>query len=204
MLYPTTIVSPLLRALVLLALATTSACVEPTGVAPETPPTPPRFALLGGPDFWTRCTGIVCELNSTNWDATSQRWDFGHNAFGYGPQVLHTFPESGRSYLVTYYATDYQGTTYSKEAPVHILDVSARGVRVRGNQVAEVTWAPVYGSMDVYRDGALVTQMAEGRNTGTWSDSLGKRGRNASHTYQVCEQGTRHCSNIATAWARDD
>lgn len=73
--------------------------------------------------------------------------------------------------------------------------LSATAYKVRGNKHADLAWSGATStSVDVYRNGAIVTTTA---NDGFYTDGpLGKGG--GSSTYQVCEAGTATCSNQVT------
>jgi hypothetical protein len=47
-------------------------------------------------------------------------------------------------------------------------------------------------SVDIYRNGVRIARV---QNSGTYSDTLIEHG---TYTYQVCEAGTRNCSNEVT------
>ena len=188
------------RVVLLLALIITSACSESAGVAPESTPRAPHLALQGGPSFWYRCVGMVCEFGSDNWDATSQFWEFGDGATGNFPHVHHTYPAEGGTYVVRYTATDYAGIRYSTTKTINLLALTVRGYKARGKNAVELSWAPSNGAVDIYRDNVLVAQISDAENTGDWVDYLNTRGKTHPVTYLVCIGGTRICTNTATAF----
>ncbi|MBN7824010.1 S8 family serine peptidase [Bowmanella dokdonensis] len=75
------------------------------------------------------------------------------------------------------------------------LSLSASGYKVKGLQYADLSWSgSSAGSVDVYRNGALVTTTA---NDGAYTDALNQKG-SATYSYQICEAGTSTCSATKT------
>ncbi len=72
--------------------------------------------------------------------------------------------------------------------------LSAQGGTKGKNTVVDLTWSSGGTSIDVLRDGNVVTTVS---NTGAYRDNLGK-GASGSFTYQVCNAGTSSCSGVAT------
>ena len=71
------------------------------------------------------------------------------------------------------------------------LDVT--GYKVRGVHHADLTWSGASGSVDIFRNGQIITTVGGTAHT----DNIGSRG-NASYTYRVCQAGTATCSNEVT------
>jgi len=75
------------------------------------------------------------------------------------------------------------------------LSLSANGYKVKGKWTADLSWSGAStGTVDVYRDGAFLTNTA---NDGAFTDATSIKG-SGSLTYQICEPGGA-CSNTATA-----
>ena len=75
------------------------------------------------------------------------------------------------------------------------ITLTARGYKVRGQQMVDLSWTGATSSnVDVYRNGVVV---ATTPNDGFDTDSPGGRGH-ASYTYIVCNAGTQSCSNQVT------
>lgn len=88
-----------------------------------------------------------------------------------------------------------QGGGGTEPPPEEGITLSAVGYKVRGIKTVDLSWSGATStSIDVYRDGALITTTA---NDGFHTDSTGQRG-GGSLTYQVCEAGTSTCSNTVT------
>jgi thermitase len=75
------------------------------------------------------------------------------------------------------------------------LSLSVSLFKVKGVRQADLTWSPTgAGTMDVYRDGALV---ATTPNDGAHIDVIGGRG-GGTFTYRVCVSGASTCSANVT------
>ena len=72
--------------------------------------------------------------------------------------------------------------------------LAATGYKVKGLQKAYLEWSGATSSVDIYRDGGLITTT---ENDGFYTDDINQKGR-GSYTYQVCEEGTSTCFNEAT------
>lgn len=81
------------------------------------------------------------------------------------------------------------------DPPTGGYTLTANGYKVKGVHNIDLTWSGTSaGSVDVYRDGALIATVA---NSGSYPDNTGQKG-SGSYTYQVCDAGTGTCSNTAT------
>jgi hypothetical protein len=75
--------------------------------------------------------------------------------------------------------------------PPPIVELTARGYKVRGLQRADLSWSgATSASVDVYRNGTRLTTTA---NDGLHTDAINRKG-SATYTYKVCEAGTATCS----------
>lgn len=75
------------------------------------------------------------------------------------------------------------------------IGLSVSGYKVRGQQKADLSWSGANSTnVDVFRDGNTITTTA---NDGFYTDDINNKG-SGSYNYQVCEEGTSTCSNIAT------
>ena len=73
--------------------------------------------------------------------------------------------------------------------------LTARGYKVHGRQTVDLSWTgATSGNVDIYRNGGLIVTTL---NDGFYTDSPAGRSH-ATYTYQVCNTGTRTCSNQAT------
>ena len=73
--------------------------------------------------------------------------------------------------------------------------LTARGYKVHGRQTVDLSWTGATSSnVDVYRNGGLIVTTL---NDGFYTDSPAGRSH-ATYTYQVCNTGSRTCSNQAT------
>ena len=79
------------------------------------------------------------------------------------------------------------------EAPSGIT-LAATDYKVKGLQKADLEWSGATSSVDIYRDGGLITTT---ENDGFYTDNIDQRGR-GTYIYQICETGTAICSNEAT------
>ncbi|KAA9132739.1 M6 family metalloprotease domain-containing protein [Marinihelvus fidelis] len=81
------------------------------------------------------------------------------------------------------------------EAPAQTLSLSANGFKVKGRQQVDLNWSgSTAASVDIYRDGSLLTTTA---NDGFHNDNIGAKG-GATYQYQVCNAGTSTCSGTVT------
>ncbi|MEJ8567951.1 M6 family metalloprotease domain-containing protein [Elongatibacter sediminis] len=91
------------------------------------------------------------------------------------------------------YSNTAQATT--PEEPSGSITLSANGYKVKGRHNVDLSWSGAAGgSVDIYRDGSLLTTTA---NDGAYHDNIGARG-GATYDYQVCEAGSSTCSGTAT------
>lgn len=111
---------------------------------------------------------------------------------------------SDGTHVITAEITDSAGSTSSDGITVSVgggpstggdftLSVTAR--KVKGTRYADLTWHGASSSdVDIYRDGSLLATTAN--DDAYTDDTLGKGGGSAD--YQLCETGTRTCSNTVT------
>ncbi len=79
------------------------------------------------------------------------------------------------------------------EAPSGIT-LAATGYKVKGRQKVDLEWSGATVSVDIYRDGGLITTTA---NDGFYTDNIDQKG-GGTYIYQICETGPASCSNEAT------
>jgi hypothetical protein len=104
------------------------------------------------------------------------------------------------THTVTASATDSAGATGSDSVSVTVNPVGGGGISLsgtshkeKGRVFVDLSWSGATGgSVDVYRDGALVATTA---NDGAFTDATGLKG-SGSIAYQVCEAGTSTCSAV--------
>ena len=157
--------------------------------------------------FAYSCTDLACSFDASassdgDGSITGYTWAFGDGGAGSGPTPDHTYA-SGGTFTVTLTVADDGGAAGSTSQSVTVsepssggdISLSASGRRVRGRHHVDLAWrGAASSSVDVFRDGSLVTTTA---NDGAYTDNTGGRG-SASYTYQVCEAGTSTCSDTAT------
>jgi hypothetical protein len=74
------------------------------------------------------------------------------------------------------------------------ITLSGRGYKVKGSQMADLTWTGTSSSVRILRGG---TQIASGQNKGRYTDSIQAKG-GGSYRYKVCDESTGACSNELT------
>lgn len=105
------------------------------------------------------------------------------------------------SHTITASVTDSGGASDSDSIAVSVTPIGGGGVtlstnayKVKGRVRVDLSWSgAVGGSVDIYRDGALLTNTA---NDGAFTDNTGLHG-SGSLSYQVCASGD--CSNTSVA-----
>ena len=153
--------------------------------------------------FTFSCNGLVCNFDgsgSTDSDGTisSYAWTFGDGGTGSGKTASHTY-NTASTYSVTLTVTDNGGLTGISTHNVTVsqstgINLTATGYKVKGVQMANLSWVGASGSVNVKRDGATIATTS----ATTYTDNINKKG-GGSYNYQVCEtSGAFTCSNIAT------
>jgi PKD repeat protein len=168
------------------------------GDTAEPPPptnTPPTASFLAG------CSFSDCLFADRSSDAEGNiaawAWDFGDGASETSRDPSHTYAEPGR-YTARLTVHDAQGAsgTFSRQitvpGPEFPIEVSATGNATATEQNVTLTWSGAQGpSMDVYRDGEMLTSTAnDGTHTvsRSYTDSI-------TYVFKVCEAATTICSN---------
>lgn len=164
---------------------------------PNTPPTA---------GFSYSCTGLTCSFTDTSSDPdgtiASRSWAFGDGATSTAAAPSHTYAAGG-TYSVALTATDDDGAADTESKPVtvsaggggDVITLVALNASKGKNRRADLSWSgSSAGSMDVYRDGAVVATTA---NDGQHTDVLPK-GTTGTRTYRVCNTGTSTCSNASS------
>ena len=73
--------------------------------------------------------------------------------------------------------------------------MTANGYKVRGYHTVDLSWSgATTTSVDIYRDGQLITTTA---NDGAYTDSMNSKARGVTYSYQVCEESSSNCTNTA-------
>jgi hypothetical protein len=123
--------------------------------------------------------------------------------FGIGASVSKAL--TAGSHTVTATTTDSAGATATAQIGVTItsvdpaggvppdagLSLSAQGLKVRGLQRVDLSWAGATSTtIDVYRNGALIMTTP---NDGAQTDPLNKKGA-GTYMYQICQAGSSVCS----------
>jgi PKD repeat protein len=174
-----------------IAVTTASGTATSASLFTVVPDTPPRAA------FTFSCTGLSCSFEGSvssdpDGTITAYGWDFGDGTSGNGQSVVHTYAAAG-SYTVTLTVTDNSGATAAASQTVSLIQLSARGYKVKGLEKVDLAWSGASGaSFDVYRNGTMIATVS----STTYTDSLGKGP--GSYTYQACDSTGANCSNEAT------
>jgi PKD repeat protein len=153
--------------------------------------TPPTAA------FTFSCTALTCSFDgSSSFDPdgtiTAYSWDFGDGTSGSGQSVVHTYAQAA-TYTVTLTVTDNSGAAAAASQAVALIQLSARGYKVKGLETVDLSWSGPSGvTLDVYRNGNKIATVS----TTAYTDTVGKGP--GSYRYQVCAPATSSCSNEAT------
>jgi serine protease len=74
--------------------------------------------------------------------------------------------------------------------------LTARGSKVRGQQIVDLTWnGATSASVDIYRDNVKIATVSN--TPSSYRDFPGGHGHDI-YTYKVCEMGIQTCSNQVT------
>ncbi|NNF56853.1 MAG: PKD domain-containing protein, partial [Rhodothermaceae bacterium] len=156
--------------------------------------------------FTFSCTALDCTFTDTSSDSdgtiASRAWTFGDGGTSSATNPAHTYAADG-TYTVGLTVTDDDGDSDTASQSVTVTSggggdpIALSGVaRNNGRKwFADLTWTPSDGGrLDVYLDGAVVKTT---RDDGFFSYNLG-RNASGSYDFQVCEQDSGDCSNVAT------
>ena len=76
-----------------------------------------------------------------------------------------------------------------------MIVVNASGYKVGDSQVVDLSWSGTKADkVDIYRDGSPLAGSRS--NNGSYTDTIDRQG-SGSYLYEVCEAGSKNCSNIA-------
>jgi hypothetical protein len=114
-----------------------------------------------------------------------------YNNSGLNPQTTYFYRVSAytQPQLISDFTID--SATTPEAPPQPSLNLSASGQKVKGQQLISLSWTGS-NSVEVYRDGSLVTTV----NGGSYDDNLGKGG--GTYTHKVCDTSSGACSNETT------
>ncbi|MEN8210182.1 MAG: PKD domain-containing protein [Thermodesulfobacteriota bacterium] len=91
-------------------------------------------------------------------------------------------------------ASAAQTVTVTEPAP-QLIELTTSVYKVKGVRTVDLTWSGAAGAnVKIYRNGLLLTTTD---NDGLYTDIVGKQPE-PIYLYQVCEEGTEHCSNEVT------
>ncbi|HET7387441.1 MAG TPA: PKD domain-containing protein [Nocardioidaceae bacterium] len=155
--------------------------------------------------FTYTCTDLTCTFTDTSTDSdgtvTGWNWHFGTEAESLQQNPKHTFSGAG-TYTVSLIAIDNDGASGSTSQKVTVgssgstssITLTATGYKNRGRNTVDLSWTGAAATVDVYRDGGVITTV-KGMS---YTDNTGDRG-SATYTYKVCDAGsTTSCSNTFT------
>ncbi len=101
---------------------------------------------------------------------------------------IRAFNLSGTSAWV-----DGASATTDAGPPPSDVNLTLAGSKSKGKHVIDLSWSGTTStSVDIYRDGSLLTTIAD---NGSHTDNTGNKG-GRSYTYQVCEAGAGNCSAV--------
>jgi hypothetical protein len=154
--------------------------------------------------FVVSCTGLTCNFDGSGssdlgGSIVSYAWNFGDGTTGSGALTSHTYA-SGGNFTAMLTVTDNGGATGSTTRPVSVtapggsITLTATGVKVKGVQQANLSWAGASTTnVAITRTGTSGTTFTT-VNDGVHTDNIGAKG-GGSYLYRVCETGaTPTCS----------
>jgi subtilisin family serine protease len=154
-------------------------------------------------NFTFSCAALTCTFTDTSTDGdgtiATRNWNFGDGATSTATNPSHTYAAGG-TFNVSLTVTDDDGAQDVETKPVSVsaggggdvISLDVANASKGKNKRASLTWSgSTAGSVDVYRNGGLVTTTA---NDGQHTDVLPK-GAAGTFTYRICNAGTATCSN---------
>lgn len=97
-------------------------------------------------------------------------------------------------YTVTLKVTDNDGAIDTTSKSIALINVTARGYKVKGLEKVDLSWNATSGtSYDIDRNGSKLATVQES----PYTDNLAKKG-SGTYTYKVCHPAGPICSNQAT------
>jgi PKD domain/Divergent InlB B-repeat domain len=144
--------------------------------------------------FTYSCSALTCSFDAgdsadSDGSIVASSWYFGDGTSGGGTAVNHAYATAA-GFTVTLKVTDNEAASDTTSQQITLIDLTARGSKLKGLQRVELSWSGASGaSFDVYRDGSRI---ASGVQAMSYTDNLNRSG-SRSYSYRVYAAAI--CSN---------